>query len=76
MRTFLLGIALAGCAFGSNQAPRAGNGSNNMICRDEAPTGTSITRPVCRTPEQREADHKAAEDMIRYPNSQPGEKNR
>jgi hypothetical protein len=36
-----------------------------MICRDETPTGSSISRRVCRTPEESETQHKDAEDLAR-----------
>jgi hypothetical protein len=66
---------LAACASGSGQGPtsntaQAGN-SDNMVCKMEQPTGSSISRQVCRTPEQIEADRKAADDMFRKTNSRP-----
>jgi len=47
-----------------------------MVCRQETPTGSSISREVCRTPEQIEADRKAADDMFRQTNSRPQVNNR
>jgi hypothetical protein len=75
MRALLLGtaLALAACTSGSGQGPttaQAGK-SDGMICRMEQPTGSSISREVCRTPEQMEADRQAADDMFRKANSRP-----
>ena len=47
-----------------------------MICREERPTGSSISREVCRTPEQMEADRKAADDMFRKTNARPAANSR
>jgi hypothetical protein len=78
MRAFFLGIALAACAPSTGQGPTtsnaatAGNDSDpNVVCREETPTGSSISRKVCRTPEQIEEDRKAAEDMFRNQNARP-----
>jgi hypothetical protein len=73
MRHLLLGIALAACAPGSGQGPNtttAGT-SSHMICREETPTGTSISRTVCRTPEQMEDDRRNAEELIRQQSLRP-----
>ena len=72
---FLIGMALALAACGaSHQSTRtAGNGSGSgLICREETPTGTSMSRQVCRTPEQIEDDRKGADDMLRMQGSRPG----
>lgn len=78
MRALLLGtaLALAACTAGSGQAPtsnnaQAGKSDSKLICKQEQPTGSSISREVCRTPEQMEADRKAADDMFRQTNSRP-----
>ena len=77
MRALLLGTALAfaACTAGSGQGPTSSNAqagkSDKLICKQEQPTGSSISREVCRTPEQIEADRKAADDMFRQTNSRP-----
>ena len=78
MRALLLGtaLALAACTAGSGQGPtsrnaQAGKSDSKLICKEEVPTGSSISREVCRTPEQIEADRKAADDMFRQTNSRP-----
>jgi hypothetical protein len=77
MRALLFGIALAlaACTSGSGQGPTSNTAqagkSDKMICKVEQPTGSSISREVCRTPEQVEADRKAADDMFRHANSRP-----
>jgi hypothetical protein len=82
MRALLLGtaLALAACTSGSGQGPTSSTAqagrSDKMICRMEQPTGSSISREVCRTPEQMEADRKAADDMFRKTHSRPGVSNR
>ena len=82
MRALLLGtaLALAACTSGSGQGPTSNNAhagrSDGMICREERPTGSSISREICRTPEQMEADRKAADDMFRKTNARPQSNNR
>lgn len=69
MRHLLLGIALAACASGSSQRSNttttANAESSELVCREETPTGTSISRQVCRTPQQIEDDRRAAEELLR-----------
>lgn len=72
----MLGIALAACAPGSGQGPAARNATasgndSDESCKEEAPTGSNITRSICRTREQKEADRKGAEDMFRKTNARP-----
>jgi hypothetical protein len=74
MRSLLLGtaLALAACASGSGQRPTANNATAsdpNLICREEAPTGTTITHQVCRTPERMQEEKKSADDFLRLPPS-------
>ena len=83
MRPLLLGtaLALAACTAGSGQRPtsnraHAGTSDSTLICKEETPTGSSISREVCRTPEQIEADRKAADDLFRQSNSRPTVNNR
>ena len=73
-------LVLAACGTGSTQGPTpheatasgtgAGSGTGSgtdsgMICHEETPTGSSIPRQVCRTPEESERAHKDAEDLAR-----------
>jgi hypothetical protein len=82
MRALLLGtaLALAACTSGSGQGPTSNTAqagrSDKLICKMEQPTGSSISREICRTPEQIEADRKAADDMLRKTNSRPAINNR
>jgi hypothetical protein len=78
MRHLVLGIALAACASNSGQGPTTNTPtasgdetSSNLVCREETPTGSSISRRVCRTPEQMEDDRRAAEEMLRNPALRP-----
>ena len=78
MRHLLLAITLAACAPGSGQAPAttnasaSGKGTNgNLICKEEAPTGSSISRQVCRTPDQIDDDRKDADAMFRNTPGRP-----
>jgi len=65
-------LVLAACAANSAQGPTpheattSENGSGSgMICHEETPTGTNMTRQVCRSPEQMDKDKADAEDLIR-----------
>ena len=65
-------LVLAACAANSAQGPTpheattSENGSGSgMICRDETPTGTNMTRQVCRSPEQMDREKQDAEDLAR-----------
>jgi hypothetical protein len=64
---YLLIVALLVPACGSSSRqtvsdPSTGGGSG-MICHEETPTGSSLPRQVCRTPEQVEDQRKGARDM-------------
>jgi hypothetical protein len=71
MRHLLLGIALAACASGSSSrsttttTTTASAENTELVCREETPTGTSISRQVCRTPQQIEDERRAAEELLR-----------
>lgn len=58
MRRTLLAIALlaSACMAESANGPgaRAPRTADEIVCKDEQPTGTAITRRVCRGPEQRQ----------------------
>jgi nitrous oxide reductase accessory protein NosL len=65
-------IALTGCAANSAQGPTPHEAttsdtgsSSGMVCHEETPTGTTISRQVCRSPEQIDREHKDAEDLAR-----------
>jgi hypothetical protein len=68
-RTLVLAVlVLVACASSSNQGPPPNHGTavgSNMICREERPTGSSIPRTVCRTPEEIDQDHQDAQDLAR-----------
>lgn len=66
-------LVLAACAARSTQGPTphqataSESGSDSgMVCHDETPTGSSISRRVCRTPEEVDREHKDAEDLARH----------
>ena len=65
-------IALAACMSSSRRSRSASGagGGSDLICREEVPTGTSLSRQVCRTPEQMEDDRMRAEQMLRQPGRQ------
>lgn len=69
-RTVLaVAFVLAACGAPAAQGPSAntaasGNGaSSDTDCHDETPTGSNLTRKVCRTPDQSQDERDAA---IRY----------
>jgi len=68
-------LALAACVASSRPGPNTTTASTSdgtkVICREEAPIGSTITRQVCRTPEQMEEDRKRADDMLRVTPSRP-----
>jgi hypothetical protein len=79
MRTLLLAILLAACASGSGHDPSMASKSaaarqdpGRMICHEETPTGTNISREVCRTPEEIEAERKGADDLLHTQNARFG----
>ena len=53
-------------------ASSAETGEKDMICVDETPTGTALTKRVCRSQTQRDDDHKLARDIILSPSSSLG----
>jgi len=77
-RTWLAApLFLAACTSsspqGSTTSHASGNGSGSgLICHDEAPTGSTISREVCRTPEQIEDDRKGADQMLNTPSTRSG----
>jgi uncharacterized lipoprotein YbaY len=70
-------LALAACATNSAQGPTPHEASASepsdpdMVCKVEAPTGTAMSRQVCRTPEQIEREHQEAEDLARSRGREP-----
>lgn len=73
MRRMVLAMAVlaSGCMVESAKAPAYNinqAAAEPTVCRDEQPTGSSFTRRVCRTPEQRAADRAAIQSWgNRYP---------
>jgi hypothetical protein len=56
MRRLVLALLLSSCAVESANGPGARSPRNRdeIVCQDEATTGTAIARRVCRGPEQRQ----------------------
>jgi hypothetical protein len=79
MRRTLLAapLFLAACTSsspqGSTTSHASGDGSGSgLICHEEQPTGSSISRKICRTPEQIEDDRKEADQMLNTPATRSG----
>jgi hypothetical protein len=70
-------LALAACGPSASQGPAAshttpgGESGSDVVCREETPTGSSISREVCRSRAQMDADRKNAEDFMRTPGPAP-----
>jgi hypothetical protein len=47
----------------------AETGEKDMICTDETPTGTNLTKRVCRSQNQKDDDAKLARDIYLAPSS-------
>jgi hypothetical protein len=60
----LAGGCLAESAHGP--APRYATASDAPVCREERPTGTSISRRVCRTPEELDQDAAARQSWMNH----------
>ena len=75
MRSLVLAFALAGCVSSSSKTNNASSSNTGEDCKEEKVTGSNFTRQVCRTPEQREEDHKRAEDLIRNSPARPASAN-
>jgi hypothetical protein len=65
-------VVLAACGGSSDRhtaRARPGQGvvDDDQICRDEAPTGTILTRPVCRSRMQSEEDRQRAMELMSRP---------
>lgn len=73
MRHTVLAVALlaSGCVVETVHAPAYNlnrEAAEQPVCKDEQPTGSNITRRVCRTPEQRAAEESAKRTwMNRFP---------
>ncbi len=70
MRALVFAMVVTGCASGSGQGPAANNPNGSeagLICKEETPTGTNMSRRVCRTPDQINDDRQAADDFLRSP---------
>lgn len=60
-------LLLSACAAESANGPGAQKPRstvNDTVCQDEQPTGTAITRRVCRGPEQREIEEAAKQSWM------------
>jgi hypothetical protein len=49
----------------------AQTGSDNLVCVDQAPTGSSITHKICHTPEEWQAEHDYTLQFMQHPNNMP-----
>jgi hypothetical protein len=45
---------------GANAAASGSGGSSDTDCHDETPTGSNLTRKICRTPDQSKDERDAA----------------
>lgn len=65
MRSVLfLVVALAACATSSSSTPgKSASSEPRKICREETTTGSNISHTVCRTPEEAEAERRAAQSL-------------
>lgn len=77
MRPVLFAVALAAlplgaCAGGETgtRATQQPTAQSDMICRQEAPTGSNIRHNVCRPREQVEQERKSAQDFMQTPRPQ------
>jgi hypothetical protein len=60
-------LLLSACAAESANGPGAQKPRstvNDTVCQDEQPTGTAITRRVCRGPEQRDIEEAAKQSWM------------
>jgi hypothetical protein len=57
-------LCLMACGASSQQTTASTGNGSGLICHEEKPTGTSIAREVCRTPEQGEDDRNGARSML------------
>lgn len=69
---FAVVLALGACAGGSTgtRVTQEPTGESDMICRQEATTGSNIKHNVCRPREQAEQERKAAQDFMSTPRAQ------
>jgi hypothetical protein len=70
MQRMVIAIAVlfTACLAESAHGPRTRNVATPEVarCQNEQPTGSSITREVCRSPEQLESDQQAKRSWINY----------
>ena len=69
---FAVVLALGACAGGSTgtRVSQQPTEDSDMICRQEAPTGSNIRHNVCRPREQVEQERKSAQDFMTTPRAQ------
>lgn len=74
MRRTLLTVVLVltACATSSSQGPTSHQATASesgsepgLICHEETPTGSNISRRVCRTPEEIERQQRETQDLAR-----------
>lgn len=89
MRIMLVAfVLLVGCVTEAKQGPGAtprsaaapANGSapasgDDVVCKDEAPTGSLLSHRTCRDRFEREGEHKNAENWVNLPRSSPAKGN-
>ncbi len=68
---FAVALLLAACGApaaqgtGANTATSGGGASSDTDCRDETPTGSNLSRKICRTPDQSKDERDAAGRYIK-----------
>jgi len=72
-----MALLFSACMAESAQGPgaRPKTAADATTCQDEQPTGTAITRRVCRGPEQRQSDEAARQSWMTgfHPNPMRGD---
>jgi hypothetical protein len=73
----VLAIAPAACVSNAPQeqtasSPAAAGDRSGKVCRMETPTGSNLSREICRTPEEMASDRKDAEDLFRNQGARTG----
>lgn len=65
-------MVLGACGSGSAQTPtgtpRTNADGQQVYCHDEKPTGSNISREVCRPKEEVDAERNSAQDFMRQRN--------
>ena len=81
---FVVGLGLAACASGSNNAAQSTAGTPHMAqagaapeetdvsCGSEVRTGTHLEKKICRSQAEKDQDKRAVEDLYLAPTARPG----